>query len=263
MENIEFNKLEFNLYELLNLPVNSHVHDIKKKFKKLIKMFHPDKITEVEEKIYYNLTIANHILGNEDLRQKYDTWLLNSHKSHSTLKDNFKSDEQMIREYFPKSKEEAQIDFNKNFDMLGQRHGNINNDARPLQTIYKDKEKERKHVSITKEDFNSMDEFNNKFTERKQQGVYSTQLVKRTTDIQPFSFKTTGAYTYAQLKDFDKVYINDEQYRYAFELMPSDDSKMNNKSIGQRMDDYNKESNNLKTNSNNSNIRMNINNLNI
>jgi DnaJ-class molecular chaperone len=254
MENIEFNKLEFNLYELLNLPVNCSTDEIKKKFKKLIKMFHPDKITEIEEKIYYNLTIANHVLGNEELRNKYDSWLLYSHKSHSALKDNFKSDEQKIREYFPQSKEEAQIEFSKNFDMLGNRHGNVNNDSRPLQTIYKDKEKERKNVSISKEDFSSMDEFNNRFSERKQKGVYNTQLVKRNTDIQPFSFKTTGGYS--QLKDFDKVYINDDQYRYAFELIPSDESKMNNKSLGQRMDDYNKESNDLKKNNNNLKLKI-------
>jgi curved DNA-binding protein CbpA len=258
MENIEFNKLEFNLYELLNLPVNCSTDEIKKKFKKLIKMFHPDKITEAEEKIYYNLTIANHILGNEASRHKYDIWLLNSHKSHSTLKDNFKSEEQKIREYFPQSKEEAQIEFSKKFEMLGQRHGNVVNDNRPLQTVYKDKEKERKNVSISREDFNNMDEFNNRFSERKQKGVYSTQIVKRTTDIQPFSFKTTSN-SYADLKDFDKVYINDDQYRYAFELMPSDESKMNNKSIVQRMDDYNSESNNLKNNK----LMKNINNLNI
>ncbi len=259
MENIEFNKLEFNLYELLNLPITCSTDEIKKKFKKLIKMFHPDKITEVEENIYYNLTIANHVLGNEILRNKYNSWLLDSHKSHSKLKDNFKSEEKKIREYFPQSKEEAQVEFSKNFEMLGNRHGNINNDSRPLQTIYKDKEKERKNVSISKEDFNNMDEFNNKFSERKQKGVYSTQIVKRNTDIQPFSFKNDR---YAQLKDFDKVYINDDQYRYAFELIPSDESKMNNKSIGQRMDDYNKESNDLKKNNNSQNIKMNINNFN-
>ncbi len=256
MENIEFNKLEFNLYELLNLPINCSTDEIKKKFKKLIKMFHPDKINEAEEKIYYNLTIANHILGHEDSRHKYDIWLLNSHKSHSTLKDNFKSDEQKIREYFPQSKEEAQVEFIKKNEMLSQRHGNVLNDNRPLQTVYKDKEKERKNVSISKEDFSSMDEFNNRFSERKQKGVYSTQIIQRNTDIQPFSFKTSSCNNYAQLKDFDKVYINDDQYRYAFELMPSDESKLNGKTIGQRLDDYNKESNNLKNN------KMNINNLN-
>jgi curved DNA-binding protein CbpA len=255
MENIEFNKLEFNLYELLNLPVTCSTDEVKKKFKKLIKMFHPDKITEVEETIYYNLTIANHVLGNDELRNKYNSWLLDSHKSHSKLKDNFKSDEQKIRECFPESKEEAQVEFSKNFEMLGNRHGNLNNDSRPLQTIYKDKEKERKNVSISKEDFTNMDEFNNRFSERKHKGVYSTQIVKRITDIQPFSFKATGGY--AQLKDFDKVYINDDQYRYAFELMPSDESKMNNKSIGQRMDEYNKDSNDLKTKNNSQNTKIN------
>ena len=48
MENsIEFNELEFNLYELLNIPINSSQDEIKKSFKRLIKKFHPDKITKI------------------------------------------------------------------------------------------------------------------------------------------------------------------------------------------------------------------------
>jgi DnaJ-class molecular chaperone len=252
MENIEFGKLEFNLYELLNLPINSSIDNIKKTFKRLIRKFHPDKITAVEEKIYYNLTVANHILTNPESRNRYDTWLLNSHKSHSSLKESFKDDESKIREYFPSTKEEAQLEFSKNFDMLGKRHGNVNNDERPLQHIYKDKEKERKNVSIMHEDFVNMDEFNNKFSERKNAGVYSTQIVKRSTDIQPFTFKSNK---YADIRDFDKVYIKDNQLKYAFELMPSDDKRMNQNSISKRLDDYTKESNNLKS-------KINLNNLN-
>ncbi len=244
-EAIKFNSLEFNLYELLNLPIECTTEQVKKTFRKLIKQFHPDKITEVEEKIYYNLTIANHILGNQNSKDKYDRWLLKSNQSHSSLKDNFKTEEQKIREYFPQSKEEASVEFAKNFDMLGKRHGEYKEDNRSLQNIFKDKEKERVKVNVKKENFSSMDEFNNTFSSRKINGSYSTMIVKRTTDIQPFSMKNSNL---AELKNFDKVYINDTQYVSAFELMPSDESKFNNKNIKERLDDYKSTSQSLKRN---------------
>uniref|UniRef100_A0A6C0HVM5 J domain-containing protein n=1 Tax=viral metagenome TaxID=1070528 RepID=A0A6C0HVM5_9ZZZZ len=244
-ESIKFNSLEFNLYELLNLPIDCTTEQVKKTFRKLIKQFHPDKITDVEEKIYYNLTLANHILGNQNSKDKYDRWLLKSNQSHSSLKDNFKTDEQQIREYFPQNKEEASVEFAKNFDMLGKRHGDYKEDNRSLQNIYKDKEKERVKVNVKKENFSSMDEFNNTFSSRKTNGSYSTMLVKRTTDIQPFSLKSSNL---AELKHFDKVYINDTQYVTAFELIPSDESKFNNKNIKERLDDYKSTSQSLKRN---------------
>ncbi len=232
-----FNSLEFNLYELLNIQLNSTSDEIKKSFRRIIKKFHPDKMTNVEEKLYYNITLANHILSNPDTRYKYDNWLLNSNKQHNTLKDNFKVEEQKVREYFPQTKEEAAVEFQNKFDMLGKRHGDFVEDKRTLNSIYKEKEKERSSTQITKENFSTMDEFNTTFSQRKKTGVYTTALVKRNTDIQPFTFKNNK---YAELKDFDNVYVKDTQLTYAFELLPEDDTKVNNKSIAQKLDDYNK-----------------------
>jgi DnaJ-class molecular chaperone len=242
-DTVQFNSLEFNLYELLNLPISCTNEEVKKTFRRLIKRFHPDKITELEEKIYYNITLAHHILSNQVSREKYDRWLLKSNQSHSTLKDNFKTDEEVIRNYFPKNQDEAKIQYAQNFDMLGKRHGDYAEDKRSLQTIYKDKEKERVKVSISKEDFVNMDDFNNTFTKRKTNGTYNNMIVKRTTDIQPFTFKGSNL---AELKDFDKVYINDTQYKYAFELIPSDETQMNKQNMKERLDDYNNTTQSLK-----------------
>lgn len=244
-DTVQFNSLEFNLYELLNLPIDVSTEEIKKTFRKLIKRFHPDKITELEEKIYYNITLANHILSNPISRNKYDKWLLKSNQNHADLKNNFKNDEEIIRSYLPKNQEEAKIQYAQNFEMLGKRHGDIKEDKRSLNMIYKDKEKERVKVSIDKEDFVNMDDFNNTFTKRKINGSYSNMIVKKTSEIQPFSLKNTNL---AELKDFDKVYINDTQYRYAFELMPSDETKINGKNIKERLDDYNNTTQSLKNN---------------
>ena len=244
-DTIQFNSLEFNLYELLNLPINSTIEDIKKQFRRLIKQFHPDKINDIEEKLYYNITLAHHILGNLQSKEKYDRWLLKSNQSHSSLKDNFKTEEEKIKEYFPKSKEEAQISYQQNFEMLGKRHGDFVEDKRSLQNIIKEKEKQRVKMEITKENFSSMDEFNNTFTKRKTNGTYNNVLVKRTAEIQPFTFNKTS--NLAELKDFDKVYVNDTQFRYAFELMPSDEKDVNKKDMKTRMDEYNNTTQSLKT----------------
>jgi curved DNA-binding protein CbpA len=254
-DTVQFNSLEFNLYELLNLPINCTSEEIKKTFRKLIKQFHPDKITEIEEKIYYNITLAHHILSNPTSREKYDRWLLKSNQSHSTLKENFKNEEEVIRNYLPKNKEEASVQYAQNFEMLGKRHGNYVEDKRSLQNIYKDKEKERVKVSVQKEDFVNMDDFNNTFTKRKVNGHYNNMIVKKTTEIQPFTFKGSNL---AELKDFDKVYVNDNQYKYAFELLPSDENLMNKKNMKERLDDYNNTTQSLKQNN-----KINFNDLNI
>lgn len=242
-ETVQFNSLEFNLYELLNLPISCTCEEIKKTFRKLIKQFHPDKITEIEEKIYYNITLAHHILANPTSREKYDRWLLKSNQNHSTLKDNFKQDEEVIRNYFPKNKDEAKVQYEQNFEMLGKRHGNYVEDKRSLQNIYKDKEKERVKINVSKEDFVNMDDFNSTFTKRKINGIYNNMIVKKTSEIQPFTFKGSNL---AELKDFDKVYVNDNQYRYAFELMPSDETLMNQQNTKERLDDYNNTTQKLK-----------------
>jgi len=237
MEEVNFNSLEFNLYELLNLPIDCTIDDVKKKFRKLIKKFHPDKMTDIEEKLYYNITLANHILSNPELKNKYNNWLLNSHKSHSTLKDTFKSELENIKQYFPQTKEDAIYEFEKNSNILAQRHGNYVEDKRGLSAIYKDKEKERYNVNILKEDFSNMDEFNQRFAERKKNGIYCDKIVKRNVDIQPYTF---GSNKYAELKDFHNMYRKDSQIKYAFELMPVDETLIDNKNISQRLEEYNR-----------------------
>ena len=218
---IQFNQLEFNLYELLNLPIDCSIDDVKKRFKKLVKKFHPDKISELEEKLYYNITIAHHILSNEQSKEKYNTWLLKSNMNHSSLKNNFKEDNVNIKQYFPKTQDEAKVEFMKANEFLKNRHGNYMEDTRNMSSIYKDKEQIRKNIpEIQKEDFNDMKDFNKRFTERKINGVYCDKLVKRETNIMPYQFKS---HTYTELKDTDNVYMKDNTINYAFSLIPIDE----------------------------------------
>ena len=247
MNNLDFNSLEFNLYELLNIPIESTTDEIKKAFKKLIKKFHPDKITKIEEKLYYDITYANMILSNDTFRAKYNEWLLNSHKSHISLKKGFQEE---IENYNnPLSKEEAALDFQKKFEELGKRHGDYMDDNKKISDRYKEKEKERGHVNIVKEDYSSMDEFNNRFSDKKKKGIYNTSIVRRETAIEAYTFSNTN---YTELANRDNIYLKDSQIQYAFELIPTtDDTK------------YTKvEKINASTNYNpNINQKMNLNNL--
>ena len=129
-------------------------------------------------------------------------------------------------------------------DDLASRHGAYKEDSRKLHDIYKEKERERGKVNVIKEDFSSMDDFNSKFTERKKTGIYCDKIVKRNTEIQPFTFGSSS--NYAELKDFHNVYKTDSQIQYAFQLMPVADDSFNNKTLEQRMNEYNNATNTFK-----------------
>ena len=240
---IQFHQLEFNLYELLNLSVDCSIEDVKKRFKKLVKKFHPDKISELEEKLYYNITIAHHILSNQQTKDKYNTWLLKSNMNHGSLKNNFKEDSLNIKQYFPKTQDEAKVEFIKTNEYLKNRHGDYTEDNRNMSSIYKDKEKSRRNIpEILKEDFNDMKDFNKKFSERKVNCVFCNTLVKRETNIVPFQFKSQN---YAELKDIDNVYMKDDTINYAFSLIPVDIIDYDKNNTSQLINEYNNNTKNI------------------
>ena len=216
-----FNDLEFNLYELLDLPIECSMENIKKKYRKIIKKFHPDKISTIEEKLYYNITIANHILSNVITRKKYDDWLLNSNKPHNLLKESFKKDITEFQSVFPKNTKEAQVSFIETSQKLAERHGTYVEDNRSISSIYKDKEQNRRNIpAINKESFIDMKEFNKTFIDRKKNGIYSDILVKSVNTIIPFKFGENNNFT--EIKNFDNIYIKDTTLDQAFNLLAVD-----------------------------------------
>ena len=56
--NIDFNDLKYNLYKLLNLDSTASPRRIKKTYKKLMLKYHPDKCSELEKEIFYNIALA-------------------------------------------------------------------------------------------------------------------------------------------------------------------------------------------------------------
>ena len=48
-------------------------------------------------------------------------------------KENFKIEENAVKNYFPKDKDEAAVQYAQNFEMLGKRHGEVKEDKRTIK----------------------------------------------------------------------------------------------------------------------------------
>ena len=116
---IDFNSLKYNLYEILNVHRDVDDAKIKKSFMKLIKNFHPDKNSDLEEDIYYHIVTANQILSNKESRQKYDNYITQTAKTFQELKGGF---DKTTKDNFPK-KEDSQKIFNNKKEELDKKHG--------------------------------------------------------------------------------------------------------------------------------------------
>jgi len=208
MSNINFNNLEYNLYELLNLNEKCTIQDIKKQFRKIVKKFHPDKISKLEEKIYYNITVAHQILSNDNTKQEYDNWLNNKNQDFNNLKSDFKSKD--VESYFPKTKKEASIGFMRDSEVLLHRHGSISEDNRDFSIKLSDFNNNRDNLkNIRQEHYKNTDEFNDTFDLRKQNGEYSDKIIKyENENIVPYEHHKNSI-RYVDLKDFNKLYVED------------------------------------------------------
>jgi curved DNA-binding protein CbpA len=204
-----FNSLEFNLYQLLDIPLTATCQEASKSFRKIVKKFHPDKITKLEEKIYENIITANHILSDPILKNQYDNWLLKSNQQHNQLKDNFKNSKQNVNKYFPSNKKEAANSFVEQSRMLLNRHGNMNY-SRDVKTNLSNHESKRRELKNIQRDFNLNEEnFNTVFEDRKVNGLYSDKIIRYEQDkIVPYQCSKNKV-NYVHLEDCKKLYLED------------------------------------------------------
>ncbi len=209
LKNINFDDLEFNLYELLNVKKNVDKRKIKKSYKRLIIQFHPDKCSELEENIFYNITLAYQILKDDNLRKKYDNWLVkpNNEKNQIELKKNFLKESHNMKSYFPNLPQEARINYNKQIKDLEKKHGIIENDNIPLKKKYNEKLYDRnKMKEVRKEDFKSKIQFNDKFIKRKKNKFVN--IIKKKKEIICYEMTQISKH-YATVKDYGKLYSNE------------------------------------------------------
>ena len=132
---IDFTNLKYNLYEILNVQPDSDETKIKKNFMKLVKNFHPDKNSELEEDIYHHIILSNQILLNKESRKKYDSYLVDTAETFIELKNAFNKKCVNPEKYYP-SKEESTIKFNNKIEELNKKHGfNTNNNLPAISVL--------------------------------------------------------------------------------------------------------------------------------
>jgi curved DNA-binding protein CbpA len=266
MDSLNFSDLEFNLYEILNLPQNCTNNDIRTTFKKLVKKFHPDKITELEEKIYYYITLANHILTDVNSRAAYDRWLLNF-SNNVEIKQEDKEERENMDKYFPNNYFEATKNFNKEEYNFKKRHGLDDEDNRTFSELYDDKINKLNNLeNIEKENFKNMKDFNNKFDNRmKPGGKYSNNVIiyDKNNQIVKHNIKNNQL-KYSNLRDLNKMYCDDTvigsyytSIDIAYKLQPISNVKTND-SLDNAINDYNSQTNDLYKSHNNQFNNFNI-----
>lgn len=253
---IDFNNIKYNLYEILNVDKNADEIKIKKSFMKIIKNFHPDKNSELEEDIYYHIILANQILLNKESRKKYDNFINDSSDTYFELKDKFNNTFNNIDKKIPNKSESLNL-FNYKINELNKKHGYDNNleDISITDRFNNVKEKRQiTEIKIEKESFTNTKDFNNKFENNKIDGKYNSQIIEHNNIPSELSTYIIGE-NYTSLIDIDKLYIEDsvQSTKYssldrAFTLQPIINNNIKITS-DEKMKEYQKETkiyNNMK-----------------
>jgi len=254
---IDFNNIKYNLYEILNVSKDADEYKIKKSFMKIIKNFHPDKNSELEEDIYYHIILANQILLNKESRKKYDLFTDDNADTYCELKDKFnKTIKNMDNNIDNQNKGNSQNLFNYKINELNKKHGYDSNfeSISITERFNKAKETRENNIKIDKEVFVNTKDFNSKFENNKIDGKYKSQIVEYSGTPSEISTYVVGEH-YTCLNDIDKLYIEDsvQSSKYssldrAFSLQPI--LKVENiKTFEEKMKDYQsqtKQFNNMK-----------------
>ena len=220
---IDFNNLQYNLYEILNINPNSSEKIIKKAFIKLIKTFHPDKNSKIEEDIYQHIILSNQILLNRESRDKYDAYLELRIDTFNDLKSQFNKSSTPLNTN-KQSLETNLMIFNEKVSMLDKKHGMGQNKLIPTVDRYNNIKSQRDDIVVEKENIKNIEEFNTKFLHYKVDGKLKDQIVEYDKNSEILTFSTDS---YVNLDNIDKLYLEgsvvSSEYAsldHAFSLQP-------------------------------------------
>lgn len=215
LNNIDFNDLKYNLYELLNINSNSSYRKIKRAYKKLIIQFHPDKSTNLEEEIFYNISLAYKILKDEELRKKYDKWLLTKYeeKNQIDLKKSYLNEKDLVKSYFPQTNRDAFNNYNDLIEKKKKIHGINNYNDFNVQKQFMNNKVERVNIKKIKyKNYKSDNEFNNEFNKKKKDDT----IFRKSSNKLVCHQKSEIQKKYASVKDYNEIYTSgsviDESY---------------------------------------------------
>jgi curved DNA-binding protein CbpA len=207
---INFTDLKYDLYQILGLSKEASDNRIKKTFRKLVLELHPDKNKDANEELYNHVIIANQVLTNTQLRKDYDAFLDESSKKDSflDLKKNFDSQIKEVEKFFP-VKEEAKGLFTNKIDELNKKHGfNTEHDSKDIMSQYNSVKTNRKsQINIPQERISNTKDFNAKFENKKESGVFGEQLIVANANNNLGTYQPNDGL--ATIGDYSNLYAED------------------------------------------------------
>lgn len=207
---INFADLKYDLYQILGLSKEASDNRIKKTFRKLVLELHPDKNKDANEELYNHVIIANQVLTNSQLRKDYDAFLDESSKKDSflDLKKNFDSQIKEVEKFFP-VKEEAKGLFTNKIDELNKKHGfNTEHDSKDIMSQYNNAKTNRKsQINIPQERISNTKDFNAKFENKKESGVFGEQLIVANANNNLGTYQPNDGL--ATIGDYSNLYAED------------------------------------------------------
>jgi len=217
------NNFSVNFYEVLGVEQNAPLKEIKKQYSKLVVKYHPDKNKDpFESSLFELIQRAYDTLGNEEKRKEYDFFIKNMEMSknndHLSLKSNFEKYKDLV-DTVPKTKEGAQVEFDKVFSEFDIKHGidrtildeKINTEVigDKLDNLILQREQEEIEFSQNSmfkngENFD-ISKFNAAFDMYK--NTSDKQMIKKS-NVHAFNFDKGN--TFSNLESYDKVYQEDD-----------------------------------------------------
>ena len=168
--------------------------------------YHPDKCSDLEKEIFYNIALAYKILYNEESKEKYDYWLHNKNnfKNSNDLRKSFHMNvnSNNFKNYFPQEVDAFNSFQNESKNML-KKHGNLQLNEGRLSERVNEVNCRRKQLNISREDFKNTKKFNSSFVTRKND---KSNLIKNTDLVSFSNVQLSNVYTH--MNDFDNLYSN-------------------------------------------------------
>ena len=251
---IDFSEMKFNLYEILGVEKTASMKNIKRAYRKLVLLHHPDRNKNADEELFNQITMSYQILSNKVYRKKYSKWLKsqpNNQVEYKTLKQQWLEEQKEIDTKIPKQNHKEE--YLKIFAQLEEKHKeNVDNkfmDEEKLEERLKRMQNNRNELKIEKEEFN---DFNGEFDVRKTKKVDSHEIIKLNNEI--ISYDQTGTCEYTSLENMNKLYLEDENLlsnnfsslNCAFSMHQYDEFEENNLTLEERIKLHQEEREKLK-----------------
>ena len=247
-----FDDLKYNLYEMLGLTKDASENRIKKTIKKLVLELHPDKNKDSSDELLEHLYKAKDILSNPKSRKNYDDFLEESIKKDSflDLKSNFTNQKKDIEKFFP-VKEEAEKSFINIIEEKNKKHGvSAHNDSGNIMSKYESIKKNRdSQISIPQERINNTKDFNNKFENKRENGVFNEQIIVSNVNSSLGTYQPNDGL--ATIGDYSNLYAEDSvstgsytSLDMAFKMQKIN-TEYKEKSLEERMKEYKNQTSNF------------------